>query len=1138
MNPEQFIEKWAKSGGAELANSQLFLVELCTLLDVPQPDPTQSDESLNRYTFEKAISFNNGDGTFSAGRIDLYRQNCFVLESKQGIERKDIEQAEQLATVTKAKKYRSGTATRGTTAWSVAMQRARQQAKDYAEALAEWPPFLIVADVGHCFDIYADFAQSGKNYSPFPDPKSYRVYVSDLTNERQREKLRSIWIDPQSLDPSRRAAKVTRDVAERLGKLAKSLEAKHTPDVVAGFLMRCLFTMFSEDIGLLPSCSFSGLLKTFQTDIESFVPMVESLWDSMNHGKFSPILRKQLLLFNGGFFEDHTALPVTIDQLEMLIEAAAADWTEVEPAIFGTLIMRALDPRERRKLGAHFTPREYVERLVMPTIIEPLRKEWESVYAAAVQLEGEGKRSEGLKLLREFHGHLCEIKILDPACGTANFLYVALELVKRLEGEVMLAMQQFGDTQLPGFGVDPQQFLGIEVDPRAAAIAELVLWIGFLQWHFRTRQNVNPPIPVLKSYHNIECRDAVLDWDAVEPVVDAAGNPVTRWDGFTTKPHPVTGQEVPDENARVQAICYINPRKAEWPKATYVVGNPPFIGNKKMRTALGSGYVEAVRIAYPSLPASIDFVMYWWAIAAEKTAMKLIEASGLVTTNSIVQSFNRAIVQKYVDCKTSPVRLDFAIADHPWVESQDGANVRISMTTLRSGVGFGKLIKSITDEDNVPKPILGAIGSDLTVGANVTSTVRLKSNSGMTFQGIIPVGDGFRLNESQLTSLGFSPINLPREINPYIIGRDLTQSPSKRWIIDFSGMSEEEARNRQPSLYQWIYDRVRPERLQKPDKKQRERWWEFTRTRDELRAAVRGLKRFIVLRYTAKHRPYTFVENPTLPDAMVYTVASDDAAVLGYLSSRAHRVWELSVGGKLEDRPRYNNTVCFEPFPFPFSNPDIVGRIRDVAERLDECRTRQLVMHSTLTMTGMYNVLEKLRSGESLTAKEKVIYEQGLVTVLKQIHDDLDAAVFDAYGWPHNLSDEEILERLVDLNHERAKEEKRGLVRWLRPEYQNPQGQQQQQIDLTGPDDDEGTTKGGRGKPKPIPKAEKRDWPKTLPERVGRVREVLAGIGGPATVDIVAAHFTRAPKAAVGELLDTLVAVGQARQVDDTRYAV
>jgi len=406
MKPQEFIDRWKDSGGAELSNSQPFLKELCTLLDVPQPDPTQADESKNTYVFEKAVNFNNGDGTTSVGRVDLYRHDCFVLESKQGVARKQAEQEEILATKTKAMKFRSGTAKRGTPGWEQAMTKARQQAKRYAEAIPnEWPPFLLVADIGYCFDCYADFTQSGKNYVPFPDPQTYRTYLTDLTDEQARDFFRAIWQEPISRDPARRTAKVTREVAQRLAKFAKSMESKHTPDVVANFLMRCLFTMFAEDVQLggFKKGHFTRFLQSRRDKLDTFVPMLEALWHTMDNGGFSTVLEGQLKQFNGGLFEDHTALPVTQDQLELVIEAAEAQWNDVEP----------------------------------------LRDQWDTIYATAVSLYEAGKTAEAVKTVRRFHEQLCETRVLDPACGSGNFLYVSLELMKRLEGEVLKALRDF-----------------------------------------------------------------------------------------------------------------------------------------------------------------------------------------------------------------------------------------------------------------------------------------------------------------------------------------------------------------------------------------------------------------------------------------------------------------------------------------------------------------------------------------------------------------------------------------------------------------------------------------------------------------------------------------------------------------------
>src|SRR5690606_33458382 len=348
-----------------------------------------------------------------------------------------------------------------------------------------------------------------------------------------------------------------------------------------------------------------------------------------------------------------------------------------EPAIFGTLLERALDPRERHKLGAHYTPRAYVERLVLPTVIEPLREDWANARTAALTLLAEDKPKDAQEEIRRSQRQLCSARVLDPACGSGNFLYVTLEHLKRLEGEVLNQLADLGDTQslldLSGLTVDPHQFLGIEINPRAAALAELVLWIGYLQWHFRTRGHVMPPQPVLKDFHNIECRDAVLAYDRLELVRDEHGVPVTRWDGRTTKPHPVTGEQVPDEAARVPLERYVNPRKAEWPEPDYIVGNPPFVGNKRMRAALGDGYVEALRTSWPELSEAADLVMFWWHHAATLVGAESVRRFGLITTNSLRQAFNRRVVEAHLKNDEVPVSLVFAVPDHPWVDTADGA---------------------------------------------------------------------------------------------------------------------------------------------------------------------------------------------------------------------------------------------------------------------------------------------------------------------------------------------------------------------------------------------------------------------------------------------------------------------------------
>ena len=757
-----FIERWEQSGASERANCQIFLSELCTLLDVAPPEPATSDNRQNAYVFERDVKFQHG----STGRIDLYKRGHFVLEAKQGADQeKAVDPLEKLAQP--AKKLKKGTAKRGTVAWDDAMFRAFGQAESYIRALpAEEgrPPFLMVVDVGHTIELYSEFSCTGGTYIPFPAPGSHRIFLRDLEKPDIRERLRQVWLQPLELDPSKRSARVTREIADHLAALAVSLEADgHSAEDVASFLMRCLFTMFAEDVGLLFRDSFTHLLESLSDTPDHFVPMVEELWQKMNSGGFSTTLRTNILQFNGGLFAEGSALPLTKNQLLLLIEAARADWRDVEPAIFGTLLERALDPTERHKLGAHYTPRAYVERLVLHTVIEPIRSEWESVRIAAANLAGQDEMKKAVSEVRKFHRTLCHIRVLDPACGSGNFLYVVLEHLKRIEGEVFDTLFSLGEGQgsldLLGETVDPHQLLGLEINPRAAAIAELVLWIGALQWHFRNRGNIQPAQPIIRNFKNIECRDALIEYDDKQEILDDDGNLVTHWDGRTTKTHPVTGKEVPDETARLPVYHYSNPRKAQWPEADYIIGNPPFIGARRIRKALGDRYLEALRSQYPEVPENCDFVLNWWHIAAEKARSSEIKRFGFITTNTITQSFARKLLTKHMQAK-KPVSLVFAIPDHPWVQSEDGAAVRIAMTAGTGGTHEGDL-HTVVSEDHIvgDSPEIettvrhGMIAPDLSVGTDIAYTKELAANKGMSCVGYQLSGKGLILD-----SLSYVPL--------------------------------------------------------------------------------------------------------------------------------------------------------------------------------------------------------------------------------------------------------------------------------------------------------------------------------------------------------------------------------------------
>ena len=1151
---ERFISRWQAAGGSERANYQLFVGELTELLGLPRPDPARDDTRDNAYVFERRVRFRHGDGAESHGFIDCYRRGAFVLEAKR----------------IKAN---------GGKGFDDALQRARGQAEAYARALpAEEgrPPFLVVVDVGNVIELYAEFSRSGATYTPFPDPRSHRIRLTDFRDEAIRARLAALWLDPLSLDPTRATARVTREVAERLAEVAKALEgAGHDAETVAGFLSRCLFTMFAEDVELLPKQdgkgAFTVLLESLKNDPAQFVPLVGELWRAMDSGEFSVAIRAALPRFNGKLFKQPLVLPLTRDQIGLLIKASSADWTQVEPAIFGTLLERALDPSERHALGAHYTPRAYVERLVLPTVIEPLRMSWSHVQAAALVLANEGKVKEAIAELRAFHHRLCELKVLDPACGSGNFLYVTLEHMKRLEGEVLNQLDEIGHTQAmletEGLSVDPHQFLGLEINPRAAAVAEMVLWIGYLQWHFRTRGHVMPPQPVLKDFRNIECRDAVLAYDRVEYVTDARGVPVSRWDGKTVKKHPVTGEDVPDETAQVPLERYVNPRRAEWPRADVVVGNPPFIGNKRMRAALGDGYVEALRGAWSEMPESADFVMYWWHKAASLVSGGSLSRFGFITTNSVTQAFNRRVLQAHLregdgaappslaaesaECvgrdNPVPLHLAFAVPDHPWVDSADGAAVRIAMTVGAVGAGEGRLLTVVDEKESggdgrevKTAERVGVIHADLAIGANVSGAVPLRANTGVCFQGFVLVGEGFCITQDEANNLVRLDANSSKMIRPWKNGRDVMQSNRGMAVIDLYPLSESETRAQYPAVFQWLLDRVKPFRDHVARKGHREKWWLWGEARPGLRTATNSLSRCVVTNFAAKHRIFVFESPKTALDHNIYIIASDDAMMLGVLSSRVHVTWMLRAGSSLEDRPLWISSTCFLPFPFPAATPEQQARIRSLAEQIDAHRKRQQAAHAELTLTGMYNVLDKLKVSLPMTAKEKAIHEMGLVSVLRSLHDELDAAVLAAYGWNDAPSDETILERLVALNAERAAEEVAGQVRWLRPAFQHPEQAQpvQAEMGLSRPTHSEAATEGGTSPSPPRTEPQRHPWPNTLPEQVAAVARVLAEARAPLSEADLAARFTgKGPwKRRLPQLLDTLVALGRARMLEDGRW--
>ena len=848
-------------------------------------------------------------------------------------------------------------------------------------------------------------------------------------------------------------------------------------------------------------------------------------------------------------------------------------------------------------MGAHYTPRAYVERLVLPAVIEPLREQWKIAQASALVLASEAAELQGkahdAKLIearneiKKFLHELCTLRVLDPACGSGNFLYVTLEHLKRLEGEVINQLEALGETQstlgMEGETVSPRQLLGIELNERAAALAELVLWIGYLQWHIRTRGNKAVAEPVVHDFGNIECRDAVLAWDDLDLAKDADGKLLTRWDGKTFKTHPSTGEPVPDEAALLPQWHYIAPRQALWPKADFIVGNPPFIGASTLRAALGDGYVLALRKVWPEVPESADFVMHWWSRAAALTAKGKARRFGLITTNSLRQTFNRRVVQAALD---DGLHLSYAIPDHPWVDNANGAAVRIAMTVGLRSTGAATLagsLLSVTLEEtgeygevNVAlAEKLGQIHADLSVGANVASSVALQAMAKISSPGVKLHGAGFIVTPDQAKQLGLGQIKgLERHIRDYRNGRDLTDAPREAKVIDLFGLSSDQVRAEFPAVYQHVLERVKPERDSNNRASYRDNWWIFGEPRRDLRPALKGIPRYIATVETAKHRTFQFLDTSILPDNMLIAIASQDAFHLGVLSANAHAQWAWANGGSIGmyvGNVRYNKSRCFETFPFPDEDTGLTPALREtiasLAEQIDAHRKRQQAAHPALTLTGMYNVLEALRSfdklrtgqaqgerggnerdseGRALTAKEQTIHTQGLVAVLKSLHDELDAAVLAAYGLPEQINTDALLESLVQLNARRAAEEASGSILWLRPSFQDPAQQK-----LGSPDslsNQEHSAQYIRRvqadlaleiEEKEAPKARsnatqatsQQPWPADLSAQILAVAAVLASAPQALSLPEIEAHFKGrgAWKTSLPRILETLAALGKAQ---------
>jgi RNase H-fold protein (predicted Holliday junction resolvase) len=1092
----ELAHAWADTNVNERAAFQTWLLRFCEALGVATPDPP-----TDSYRFEVPVQAMDREGRESTNFIDCWKSGHFALEAKaSGDDRRN----------------------------DSLLRKAFGQVRNYvAYVSGDAPPYLMVLDVPRTLIVWDRWSGA---YGDFAAGR--RIALNTL-HERPEDiqLLYDIFVDPSVRDPRGKAQVVTREIAAGLAELAAELESRGLDtERVARFLMRCVFSCFAEDVGLLPENLFRRTLETARRsgDHERLAMALTSLWKTMDSGGMfgAELLHR----FNGHFFKTVEALPLAARDVDLLIDAAKHDWSRVEPSIFGTLLVRALDPEERHRLGAEYTPRAYIERLVEPTVIEPIRERWTAVQAAALQLEeAEEKKnrkkkdySAAVRELRDFHDWMRALSFLDPACGSGNFLYVTMAAVKRIEQEVMneIARLSHGQGGLVLEEVHPRQFHGIEVKPWAREIAELTLWIGYHQFWRETHGGRTPPDPILEDTGTIECRDAVLAWDEIvhRPERD-------RPDPTPRIVSPITGEMIPDPNAKLPYYEYVGARQAEWPQADFIIGNPPYVGNKRMRSALGDGYVDALRATYNDLPDSIDLVMYWWWRAARLVETSAAFRAGLITTNSISQPSHQPVVR---EAASNGARIVWTVADHPWVDTVDGADVRVALTVISSENKQSATWVRV-DDTGVQIEIrhVQSLNADLSCHANVVDAaeVVLLANRGLASVGFDPQASGFVVSPTEAASLLVDP-KYAEVVRPYVNGRDLVQRPRGAWIIDFGLMDEASARLF-PLAFDIVRDRVRPERISNKRESYRTLWWRFGEPRRSLRDSVANLTSFIASTRVSKHRFFCLLATRVAPDGKIVCIATEDMCILGTLSAQIHIEWALAAGAHLGvgNDPTYNHSRGFNAFPFPDPTPDLRARIAALAERLDAHRKSAIARDERVTMTGMYNVVEKLRSGEALTPKERAIHEIAACGVLRDMHDELDALVAESYGWPWPMEKDEILERLVALHDERVEEESRGVIRWLRPEYQIPRfAPAAAALTLAIPD----------AEAPPVVAAALPAWPSTAVEQLSAIGSLVAQ--RPLNADEIAASFTGAQRAMVARHLETLALMGEVTQDQDGRY--
>ncbi len=832
LTPAEFAKRWRGVTATEKAASQSHFIDLCRMLG--EPTPLEADPSGEHYAFERRVEKAGGGDGFA----DVWKRDFFAWEYKGP--RKDL-------------------------------KAAYVQLLAYKDDLGN-PPLLVVRDLDR-IEIRTNFTSLS--------PVLTTITLEDLAADDPSaalQTLRDVFSAPEELRPRLRPAQITEQAARHFAEIAQSLRARgEDPERVAHFLDRILFCLFAEDAGLLPKGVFSRLSEASHGRSDVFTKALGELFAKMatDGGLFGT---EEIDWFNGGLFDSGDVLPLTGSEITTLLEVSRLNWALIEPAIFGTLFERGLDPGQRAQLGAHYTDRDAIWKLVEPVILRPLRREFVAMQSRVTELLLSGRKvtkatprdQDPNAVFEAFLERLRGVRVLDPACGSGNFLIVSLWALKDLEYEAInwgsLVLKR--PMQLPQIG--PEAVLGIEINAYAAELARVTIWIGEIQWMIRHGLGYRRD-PILRPLHHIETRDALLD------LSDPA-----------------------------------NPKEAQWPEAEFIVGNPPFLGGKMMRLALGDSIVEMLFSVYDGRVAhESDLVAYWHEKARAMIEHKQVRRAGLLATQGLRGGANRRVLDRIKETGD----IFFGRSDDEWILA--GAHVHICFVGQDGGSD------SVRELDGQP---VESINSNLTTGADITQAKRIPANAGQAFIGDQLSGP-FQISADLAASMRDSANPDGRSnadvLGPWVSGEDLVQRPSNKWVIDFGlGTSEQQAALYE-APFEYLRTVVRP--MREASRLRGVPWWQHKRPAPDMRRTAWRLPRFLVTSNVAKHRIWVWATPPTLPGHACTVVARDDDYTFGILQSRLHDVWSRALGTQLreaESGARYTPRTCFETFPFPDPTPD------------------------------------------------------------------------------------------------------------------------------------------------------------------------------------------------------------------------